>query len=115
MPQRVVILSKYSLFSEGVASRFQQYPERVEIYFIDPQNQDYLERISAIQPSAVILNTSEVDSENRCLLCSLLATFPEIMIIRLAVEQDLVQVITSQQNRMDEIRDLLDLLGDESQ
>ncbi|MBT3391807.1 MAG: hypothetical protein HN413_15520 [Chloroflexi bacterium] len=111
MRKQVVILSKHSLFSQGVASRFEQFPERVAFHFIDPQEQEYIEQIVKLQPSAVVLNSSEVDWNRRCLLCALLSAIREITIIRLSVDERPVQVIRSQQSQLDEVRDLLDLLS----
>ncbi|MEW6404214.1 MAG: hypothetical protein AB1649_20650 [Chloroflexota bacterium] len=112
MRQQVVILSDHSLFAQGVASRFKQYPERVHLHFVNPRDDDSFNRIAAIQPAAVILSSSESDMREKCLLCDLVSTFPSIRIIRLAVDQDPVQVITSQQSRLKEVRDLLDLLDE---
>ncbi|MBC8505104.1 MAG: hypothetical protein ISR58_02100 [Anaerolineales bacterium] len=59
----------------------------------------------------MILSTSEADEKENCLLCDLISAFPFIRIIRLAVDSDPVQVITSQQSQLNEVRDLLDLLN----
>ena len=115
MRQQVVILSDHSLFAEGVASRFQQYPERVALHFVHPRDEDSFDQIAAIQPAAVILSLSEADERENCLLCDLISAFPSIRIIRLIVDQDPVQVITSQQSQLNEVRDLLDLLNEGSE
>ncbi len=115
MRQQVVILSDHSLFAQGVASRFEQLPERVALHFVHPRDEDCFEQIAAIGPDVVILNASETDMKERCILCDLLSAFPSIRIIRLAVDQDPVQVITSQQSHITEVRDLLDLLEEESE
>jgi len=46
-------------------------------------------------------------------LCDLISTFPAVRVIRLAVDQDPVQVITSKQSQLNEVRDILDLLNGE--
>jgi len=106
----VVILSDHSLFAQGVASRFEQFPERVVLHFVHPNEEDSLDQIAAIEPDAVILSASEADMKEQCLLCDLISAFPSIRIIRLTVDQDPVQVITSQQSKIEEVVDLLDLL-----
>ena len=110
MRQQVVILSDYSIFAEGVASRFEQFPERVALHFVHSKDEDSFDQIAAIQPDAVILSASEADMKEQCLLCDLISAFPSIRIIRLTVDQDPVQVITSKQSQIKEVRDLLDLL-----
>ena len=102
MQQQVVILSDHSIFSQGVASRFSQYPERVQLHFVNPQDDDSFDRIAVIEPDAVILSASEADMKEQCTLCDLVSAFPSIRIIRLAVDQDPVQVITSQQTEINE-------------
>lgn len=111
MTKKVVIVSDHSLFAEGVASRFEEFPERVELHFVNPKDEDSIEQIAAIQPVAVILNSSEANVKEKCLLCDLLSDFPSVRIIRLAVDQAPVQVITSEQSQLNEVRDLLDLFN----
>jgi hypothetical protein len=106
----VVILSKQTLFAEGVASRLGQFPQRVEFQFVDPQDPDYLEAITAVHPTAVILDATEAESKDHCVLCDLLLTFPFIKVIRLAPQKDHIQVVSSVQQQLSEVRDLLDVI-----
>ncbi len=112
MCQQVVIFSDHSLFAQGVASRFEQYPERVRLHFVDPREGDSFDQIAAIGPDVVILDASEAEMKEQCLLCDLITAFPAIRIIRLSIDHDPVQLITSQQSQLNEVRDLLDLLGE---
>ena len=59
MLNRLIILSDHTLFAEGIASRLRQYPERVEVHFVNPQQADYLEQIKEICPSAIIIDARE--------------------------------------------------------
>ena len=113
MLQQVVILSEQSLFTQGVATRFEQFPERVQIHFINPRDDDSFEQVAEIQPAAIILSSSEAENRENCLLCDLISAFPAVRVIRLAVDQDPVQVITSRQSQLNEVRDILDLLNGE--
>jgi len=110
MRRKVVILSDQSLLPEGIASRFQQYPERVELHFVHPRDEDRFDQIEVIQPDAVIVNSSDNDMKGKCSICELILTFPAIKIIRLAVDKDPVLTISSQQSQLNEVGDLLDLL-----
>ncbi len=110
MRQQVVILSDQSLFAQGVASRFEQFPERVALHFVHPVDEESFDQIAAINPDVVILNASEADMKESCSLCDLISAFPAIKIIRLSVDQDPVQVITSHQSTLNEVSELLDLL-----
>jgi DNA-binding NarL/FixJ family response regulator len=108
--KRVVILSNHSLFAEGVATRLRQEQQRLEIHYLDPHQQRFIEQIAALQPDGVIINATDTESEQICTLCTLLADLPTIRIIRLAVQEQDVQVITSQRLVFAEVLDLVDLL-----
>ena len=77
MRQQVVILSDHTLFSQGVASRFAQFSERVQMNIVNPVDDDCFKQIAAINPDAIILSSSEVKMKESCLLWILLS-FPEI-------------------------------------
>jgi len=109
-PNRLVILSNHSLFAEGVASRLLQYPERVDFRFVDPQQAEYLEQIKEICPSAVIIDAADTEPTQRCLLCDLLKALANVTIIRLEVQQKDIQVVTSSQHPLTEVRDILDII-----
>lgn len=109
MHSRIVILSGHSLFVEGIATRLQQMPNRVEVVFIDPNLGDYLEQITSIQPSAVLIDAQDAKNAQCCLLCELLLAFPDITLLRLAVDQTDVQVVVSQRHRLQEVQDLIDV------
>jgi DNA-binding NarL/FixJ family response regulator len=110
MPIQIVILSVHSLFTEGVASRLRQYPERVDVRFVDPQQPDYIEKIAGIQPSAVIMDAAETETTCCCILCDLLSTLENVTIVRLDVQQKDIQLITSIQQRFNEVRDIVDII-----
>jgi len=110
MPIQIVILSAHSLFTEGVASRLRQYPERVDVRFVDPQQPDYVEKIAGIQPAAVIMDAAETETTCCCITCDLLTTLDNVTIVRLDVLQKDIQLITSVQHRFNEVRDIVDII-----
>lgn len=107
---RVVILSKRSIFAEGVASRLRQYPQEVNVSFVDPQGENYLEEIEAIHPDAVLIDAAAPTNAQCCLLCELLIVLPEVTIIRLDTEKNDVQVVRSSKQEMVAILDILSTL-----
>ena len=109
-PTRLVILSNHSLFAEGVASRLLQYPERVDFRFVDPQQADYLEQIQKIRPSAVILDAADTDSNQCCTICDLLMALVNVTIIRLEAQSKDIQIVTSSQYPLNEVRDIIDIV-----
>ena len=115
MPNRIVILSGHSLFAEGVASRLRQYPQRVDVRFVDPQQLDYVDQITAIQPSAVIIDAADTDTTQCCVLCDLLSALENVTIVRLEVQKKDIRVITSVRQQFDEVRDILDIIDQSPQ
>ncbi len=106
----IVILSSGDLFADGIASRLRQYDKEVRLSIVNPQDSDYLVQIEATDPVAVILNAKEADPKNQCLLCGLLNTFPNLDILRLTMEPDMVQVIRNRKIYLERVHDLIDLL-----
>jgi DNA-binding NarL/FixJ family response regulator len=107
---RIVILSGHSLFTEGVASRLRQYPQRVDVLFFDPQHPDYIDRIQKIRPAAVILDAADTDNSQCCLLCDLLIALPNLMIVRLEAQKPDIQIVKSSHYHIDEVRDIIDII-----
>jgi DNA-binding NarL/FixJ family response regulator len=107
---QVVILSGQTLFAEGIASRLQQFPQKVAVSILNPEGMQTLERISQAQPAAVIIEASEPRDDTLCSLCTLLTTIPGLKVIRLDPEHSDVQIITSTHLRAADVRDLVELL-----
>ena len=113
MSNRVVILSEQSLFVVGIESRLREYPQRLDIYHIDPEAQDYIKRIAKIQPTAIILDAATKNKSQCCVLCDLLMTFTSVIIIRLAADQRDVQMIKSTKHQFSEVQELIDVLEEQ--
>lgn len=109
MRSNVAILSEHSLFAEGIASRLLQHVEKVDVIFIDPVRDAYLERIAEMQPSTVFIDALNVKTTQCCLLCELLIAFPNITLVRLTVDQEDLQVITSRTQHFDDVQDLINI------
>jgi hypothetical protein len=110
MHTRFVILSTHSLFVEGVASRLRQYPQRVDVLFVDPQQPDYIAQIKKIQPDALLLHAADTEQFQCQLLCDLLMALPNVMIIHLGAQQKDIHIVTSTQRSINEVRDIIDLI-----
>ena len=110
MQNRVVILSCHSLFIEGVASRLREYPQRVDVHFVDHQQPDYIAQINAIQPVAIVVDAAITDNSRCCLLCDLLMSFSNVKIICLEAQQTDIQIVTSVLHPLNEVRDLIEIV-----
>ena len=110
MRRRVVILSGHSLFAEGVACRLRQHPQELELEVVDIRQPDALARILAVRPSAVILDITDSEVARLGLMSRLPLVLPELKIVCLNSQQEHIQVVTSEQIPVDQVRDLLDVL-----
>lgn len=112
MPRtHAVILSDLSLFAEGVASRLREFPDRVGFTFIDPHAEDFLEQVDAVHPDVLIIPEQEKGAPDDCNINALLKKFPGMKIIRMAVDDQTVQIIRSNELPLVELKDLLDVIN----
>jgi hypothetical protein len=111
---RTIVFLSRSIFVEGVVSRLRQHPQNDAVYFIDPDCSDYIDQVAGILPSVVVIDADQGNQTQWCVLCDLLHAFPEIIILRLKAQEKDVQVITSSSYVVDNVQDLIDLLGRKS-
>lgn len=110
---KVVILPGRSLFAEGTASSLRKKSPGLEITVIDPGDPDCLDRIRELQPSVVILDSSNDSLRETCQVDVLLKTVPELRIIQLDPEQDRVHVVTAEERPVACAADLIKVIGSE--
>jgi hypothetical protein len=110
MRTRVVILSGYSLFAEGVVSRLRQYLRLADLEIVDPRQPDAIAQIAAAQPSVVIVDSTDSGAIQSCSLSQLLYSLPKIRIIYLDPERGQAQVVTSEQYPAAKVRDLVEVI-----
>lgn len=107
----VVILSKRSLFMEGVASRLRQDEARVEVVTMDAHAPQVLAQVIAARPAAVILDATDPDATQGCTLSTLLQALPALKVIHLDLQRKQVRIVTSEQRPAGEVRDLLEIIA----
>ncbi len=110
MQKRVVILAGHSLFAEGVASRLRKYIDRFNLKVLDINEEDVLSKIVSLKPATVILDAMNAETSENLPLSKLLKALPEVTIIRLDPQQTQVQVVTSEERMLDEVKDLIDVI-----
>ncbi len=110
MRTQVVILSGHSLFSEGVASRLKKHLDRLDLQVIDINEEDVLSKIVSLTPATVILEAMDTETSNTIPLSKLFKALPEVTVIRLDPQQSQVQVVTSEERMLGEVKDLIDVI-----
>ena len=108
---QVIVLSSHSLFVEGVATRLRQQLAEREVQTIDARQPDVLNLVIAAQPAVVILDATDTEAAQVCSVEDLLRALPSLKIIRLHPQHKQIQVVTSEQRVVDEVRDLIDVIG----
>jgi len=106
----VVILMGQSLFAEGVVNRLQQHLDKAELQVVDTRQPDALEQITAIQPSAVIIDESDPIVSQGSIMDKLLATVPTLIVIRLDSQSSWIQIVQWNRFQVTEVRDLLEVI-----
>ena len=107
---RVVVLSSHSLYVEGVLARLMAFENTLDLHVVDADHTDALDQIIALQPTAVIVDASDKDTNDNCPLGKLLRDLPYVRIIRLDPINKGFQLVTSEQREADEVQELLAIL-----
>jgi DNA-binding NarL/FixJ family response regulator len=110
MRTSIVIVSRHSLFADGLAAWLCQHLIAVELATIDPLEPDATEKIVAARPSAVLLDSTVPDVASYCDVEMLLRSLPGVKVVRLDPAVPLVQIMSSQQHAVGSVRDLADII-----
>ena len=110
MRTRVVILSGHSLFAEGVASRLKKHIDRLDLQVVDINEEDVLSKVVSLKPATVILDALDKERSQLLPLSQLLRALPGVTVIRLDPQQTKVQVVTSEERMLGEVKDLIDVI-----
>lgn len=110
MRTRVVILSGHSLFAEGVASRLKTHLDRLDLQVVDINEQDVLSKVVSLEPATVIVDAMDTEASDVIPLSKLLKALPEVTVIHLDPQQSQVQVVTSKERMLGEVKDLIELI-----
>lgn len=114
MRTQVVILSGHSLFAEGVASRLKKYLDRLDLQVVDIDGQDVISKIVSLNPATVILDATDAETTNLVPLSELLKALPGVSMICLDPQQSQVQVVTSEERILGEVKDLIEVIQHKS-
>jgi hypothetical protein len=114
LPMRIVILSARSLFADGIASKLRQVEHDLEMNVMDPRQPGALERIVSAQPSVIIMDGTDSELAEHVPLGQLVASLPTVRVIWLNPQQELVQLVTSEQRIATDVSDLIEMINQHS-
>ncbi len=110
MQASIVILSVHALLAAGIASRLKEHLQPAALEIVDPRQGDAMAQISAIQPSVVILDTTDSEAARRCPLDRLLLALPELKLICIDPHGNQVQVVTGEKRKAVDVADLAEVI-----
>jgi DNA-binding NarL/FixJ family response regulator len=112
--KKVVILTDYSLLAQGIASRLRQSSHSLEVELVDTRRPDVMSEVVRLQPQVVIFGSREVENSNICPLRELFSSLPNLMVIKVSLDNSNIQLIQSGQYKAAEFSDLVNMLEDVS-
>jgi len=74
------------------------------------EDDDYILKVVQTNPSIIVIDSTENENPQCCVLCEILDLLPAINIIRLKVQNKDVQVIRSSPFELGNVQDLIDLI-----
>ena len=108
---KIAILTGHSLLADGIISRLQEFPERLELRVFDNNEPNLMADIETFHPLAVILEENAALRLETCSLNQLLNILPSLIIIYLRLGQSKVQVIQSEQFPANGVGELVDIIN----
>jgi hypothetical protein len=111
LPMRIVILSARSLFADGIASKLRQVEHDLEMNVMDPRQPGALERIVSAQPSVIIMDGTDSELAEHVPLGQLVSYMPTVRVIWLDPQQELIQLVTSEQRVATNVNDLIEMIN----
>ena len=83
----------------------------MNVKVVDPEGPECFAIISALHPSIIILDASDVITSEMCPLNRLFEVVPDLKVIHLDSQQERVQVVTSEQQAAAGVADLIRMLS----
>ena len=107
----VILLSGQSLFTEGVANRLREYPDRVAVQMMDPGLPDTFSEIAKIDAAVIMLDANDLGTTQLCPLSELIFKHPKLKVMGLDSQKELIQVVSSEQFRVVDVNDLIQIIA----
>jgi hypothetical protein len=113
LTKRGIVFSSRNIYSQGIVERIREHKSYEEIQFVDPHDEDFVEKVTNFNPSVFIIDSTDADSPECCRLCEIIDGIPDVTILRLKAQDKDVQVIKSTQVELVNVQDLINLIGKE--
>jgi hypothetical protein len=108
------VISDQSLLVQGILSHLRRSSPAVTVEMVELNRPDVLERLIAIQPDVVIVESQSLEKSNICPLNRLFASMPGLVVMEVNMTTSDVQIIRSNQYTASGVSDLLSMLENAS-
>ena len=112
MSARVLVLMGNSLFAKGVFNRMRQFLNESELRIVDSYLPDALQQVIEAHPSVLILDDGDPEVLKNFSLDLLMASVPDLKLIRLDPQSPHIQVIHWEQQLVADMHDLIGIIGE---
>ena len=112
MGARVLVLVGSSLFARGVFNRMKQYLDESELRIVDNYLPDALQQVIEAHPSVLILDVGDPEVLKNFSLDLLMASVPDLKLIRLDPQSPNTQVIQWEKHLVSDTHDLIGIIGE---
>ena len=104
------VVSNQSLLVQGIISRIRRSTPILGVEVVEIGQQDLAEKLIALKPDIVILESNDLSGQNACPLNKLFAELPRLAVIEVNLETSNIQIIRSNRYTATGVDDLLNLL-----
>ena len=108
----IAILSDQSLLTQGIISRLHNSAPTLNVKMVELGQPAVVEKLLAIQPDVVILESKELSNNSFCPLNHLFAALPHLVVMEVNIVSSVIQIIRSNQYAASGIGDMLTMLQD---
>ena len=84
--------------------------DRLDLQVVDINEDDVLSKVVSLKPATVIVDAMDKGTSQLLPLSQLLKVLPGVTVIRLDPQQTQVQVVTSEERMLGEVKDLIDVI-----
>ena len=109
-PLRVVVLSDYSLFADGIFARLKKLPELFEVHIVDGRLADPAAQLLAAKPTIVVVAAIDSQVAETRSIIKVLEALPAAIVFRLDCNSDRVQIFSAEQRRAHEMNELMAMM-----
>lgn len=104
------VINDQSLLVQGIISHFRRAAPGVNIQVVDVRQNAVNEKIIAMHPDVIIVESGELAGTNVCPLNKLFSELPGLIVVEVNHQTSTVQVIRSQQFTTTGVSDILNIL-----